>query len=327
MNTPAWKMKAISRTTPLANKKRKEVVIKKPLRENIVFVGSEMSYDLFWLKMMFISAAYRVAKDGELFRTADKTTLAYVDNGYVRPEKLTLDYLSSKHGCTIKKITRQADITTLLNENRDNCKLQDVAFFSHGVIGSISLNYSGGLAMDFNAAVMGQIRKDAFVNGGKIYSYACRTGISVNNYFAFNNDAEAKPENSLAQQMADHFNIEVHAFLRRTQYGSVLREKSQSASIASTLKEKRKANQNDSLIVNISSEHEALPHPGLANEGMDNWIRTSGPKGEGTDNYSLWRKMGGRALPVAADTPKGLSSHMRKYVPKAWAKAKKLTAQ
>lgn len=35
-----------------------------------------MNYDSFWLKMMFIAASYRVGKHGQLFRTADRNTLA-----------------------------------------------------------------------------------------------------------------------------------------------------------------------------------------------------------------------------------------------------------
>jgi hypothetical protein len=51
-------------------------------RENLVFVGSEMDYKIFWTKMMFVAAAwFECSKGGEL-RFADRTTVAYVDNGY-----------------------------------------------------------------------------------------------------------------------------------------------------------------------------------------------------------------------------------------------------
>ena len=40
-------------TSPVENTTRKEVFIKVPKTENIIFIGSENYYDSFWLKMMF----------------------------------------------------------------------------------------------------------------------------------------------------------------------------------------------------------------------------------------------------------------------------------
>lgn len=220
---------------------------------------------------------------------------------------------------TVKKISRQADIATVFNADRENYKLQDVAFFSHGVVGKISLNYDGGTDIDLDAGLLGRLQADAFIDGGRIYSYACRTGVSVEDYTrGFDDEGEAKPEGSLAQKMADHFKVDVHAYLRRTFYGSVLREKSQSDAIVSSLKAARERQGNDLLVVAISAEHEALPHPGLADSGSSGifGIGATGPIGEGTDNYALWRHGGGRMLPVAADTPKGLPAEMRVFKPK-----------
>ncbi|UOF17346.1 hypothetical protein IEQ11_12255 [Lysobacter capsici] len=324
MDTPNWKKEGDSQTSPLENKQRKEVEIKKPLRENVIFVGSEMNYDSFWLKMMFIAASYRIAKHNQLFRTADKTTLAYVDNGYVRFEKLTLDYLAQNHNCKIQKITKQADIATLLNEDRENHKLQDVAFFSHGIVGKISLNYDGATAIDFDEKLMKSVSSTAFTRDGRLFSYACRTGVSVEDWKrGFNNESEAAPQNSLAQKLADHFDIEVHAYLRRTFYGDVLRAKAQSAGIASTLKSTRDTRKDDTLIVDLPPEHEALPHPGLADNGSTGIFGyfERGAIGEGTDNYALWRKQGGRVFPTAADSPKGLPTDMRRFVSAKRAKA------
>ena len=123
----------------------------------------------------------------------------------------------------------------------------------------------------------------------------------------FKSEAEAHPENSLAQKMATYFDIEVHAFLRRSFYGDVIRTKAQSNAISSILKAARETQ--DGMIVDIPPEHEALPHPGLA----DSINPFSSPKREGTDNYALWRKGGGLSLPIAADSPAGLPKEMRVF--------------
>lgn len=303
---PKFKTVGTSSTSPTDNKKRKEVQVKVPKTENIMFIGSELHYDSFWLKMMFIAAAYAKVKD---LRFATKKTVAYVDNGYTRAEKLTLDSLRDKYGFEIVKIASSADVIALLNKDRDECKLQDVAFFSHGVVGRITLNYhEDENEIPFGLNNFTSVRKDAFMSSGRIYSYACRTGVAVEDYkLGFKAEADAKPEISLAQKMADYFDIEVHAFLRRSFYGNVLRAKSQSDFISSTLKTERATK--DGSIIDIPPDHEALPHPGLA----DGWNPASGPKREGTDNYALWRKGGGLALPVAADSPEGLPTEMRVF--------------
>jgi hypothetical protein len=284
-------------------------------RENVIFIGSEMSYDLFWLKMMFISAAY-VTSRGMGLRPADKNTVAYVDVGYTKLEKLTLDYLKDKAGFTIVKITNSRDIVNHFNtrpEMEEDGKkvkflLQDVVFFSHGLPGQINFNYKGESAIDLTTDNYSTIRKDVFVPDGCIYSYACRTGVSAW-WESFESDNDAGLENSLAQKMANHFKVQVHAFLTRSFYGNVLREPADSSTIAATLKEARKTQKGS--VIQIPPAHEALPHPGLADRGS--WFH--GPKQEGTNEYALWRKGGGIRLPSSHETPKGLSPGMHVFTP------------
>ena len=303
-----------STTSPVENTKRKEILIKVPKTENIIFIGAENYYDSFWLKMMFISAAYVMASKEQNFRPSTKKTIAYVDRGYTHAEKLTLDLLRDTKGFEIIKLASSNDIIDLLNRNRNEFKLQDVAFFSHGIINGIELNYWDDERISLNSKNCTKIDKNAFGVNGRLYSYACRTGISVNDD-SFDNETEAKPEFSLAQKLANHCGIPVHAFLRRSFYGNVLRDRSQSAIISATLKKERQDKEGQLIL--IPPDHEALPHPDLASEGIDfeNPLRR-GPKKEGTDNYALWRKGGGLSLPTAAENPTGLPSEMRIFEPK-----------
>lgn len=284
-------------------------------KENVIFVGSEMDYDSFWLKMMFIAAAYVTTRGGGGLRTADKNTIAYADFGYTKFEKLPLDYLREKAGFNIVKLTTSDDVVRYINGRSGVAKggvkekylLQDVAFFSHGLPGVIKLNYSSSPKVDFSGSQLSSTRRDVFVSDGRIYSYACRTGVSKYKE-SYSNDQEAGLEDSLAQKMANHFRVEVHAFLRRSFYGDVLREKSESLAISEALKEARKTQEGS--VIQIPPEHEALPHPGLDS----GWF--AGAKKEGTSEYALWRKAGGIRLPGSAQTPKGLSAGMHVFYPK-----------
>ena len=287
-------------------------------RENVIFIGSEMQYDSFWLKMMFMAAAHVTAHGNGGFRSADKNTIAYVNIGYTFYELLPLDYLRNTAGFNIVRLSSSRDITALINtrpqtvENGTNVTflLQDVAFFSHGVPNTIKLNYNGSPDINFSASELASARRDAFVPDGRIYSYACRTGVSRWNE-SFSRDGDAGLDISLAQLMANHFRVEVHAFLKRTFYGDVLRERSDSSRISSALRSAR-ATQEGSVI-QIPPDHEALPHPGLANRGSS--FFGTGPIGEGTNAYALWRKAGGIRLPSTGDTPSGLSSGMHRFTP------------
>lgn len=281
--------------------------------ENILFIGSEQHYDLFWLKMMFVGAAHFFANRN--MRKADQTVVAYVDSGYVRAEKLAIEGLAQGLDAEVIALDGAEKVSALLGRKRDEFHLLDVAIFSHGLVGSVDLDYNGPYGIRLKSGHFTKVRNDAFAPNGRLLSYACRTGIGESSHlkdkFGFKNDSEAKPEMSLAQAIANHFDIKVYAFLRRSFYGEVLRAKADSESIAALLRAGR-AGQEGSVI-QIPPEHEALPHLGLASSGADNWFYSYGPKGEGTNDYALWRKKGGRILPTAASTPTGLSSGQRVF--------------
>lgn len=313
----AKKKNALASLTPVSDKKRAEVRVKVPKTENIIFIGSEMYYDSFWLKMMFIGAAYPMAAK---MREVDRVVIAYVDEGYTHLEKLAIDQLAKQcetkarnQTVEVKKLTSSAAVTSLLNRDREDYKLLDVFFSSHGVIGAIDLSYSSRTTdVKLKKNSVSSVAATAFAPHGRLFSYACRSGVSVEDLkMGFKTEAAARPENSIAQTMADHFGIEVHAFLRRSFYGDVLRNKSESDAIVKSLVAGRQE-KGDDAVIGIPPEHEGLPHSGLA----DGWFG-SGPKREGTDNFALWRKKGGRALPTAADSPTGLGTDMRVFKPRS----------
>lgn len=259
--------------------------------ENIIVIGSEFKYKLsgFQLKLMFMSCGYAVAS-GTLvpsgWTAADKTTIGYVRRGYNRWELLNLDYLRDTLGIRIVSMTSVNNFTSLLRERGEvdsRHEIKNLALFCHGLPNYLSLNYSG-LGSNMNVYINHLIRlpEDIFAKDGKIFSYACRT--AMHNY---------------GQTLANHFQVQVRAFKRKTHYGSVIRERSRHETIAEQMAKARKGHEGERI--SLPPDHEAHPYPGLS-KGWRPFIKDGG-EAHGINDYALWRLNGARTLPVSGSTP------------------------
>jgi len=318
-----WREATIKKEVPPKTRTDAELQLDGPyLKENIIVIGSEQHYDSFWWKMMFLGPAFTMGDRDDYMRKADRKTILMADFGYTKWERLPIETLKGQRGFHVVKVNSAADVVTHFNSRSlkkqegayEKILIQDVSFFCHGFPGKLGLNYAGGPPeIDIDDREISKIEKDVFWPGGIIYSYACRTGTGSWKE-SFSNDAEAKPDESLAQMMAHHFGVDVWAFLTRTLFSELLRapgspaEGGESDHIVETLKTGRKTHEGQ--LIDLPPRHEALPHPGLG----DGW-GFSGPSKEGTDNYALWRKNGAIKMPYAADSPTGLSKSMRRFSP------------
>lgn len=280
--------------------------------ERLIIAGSEVHYDSeagFWWKMMFIAGACTQARQAT---SADVTNIILVNVEYT---PLEIDRLRACSNTNVILTTSKAAVLSHISDRPKKklpsgkievTKLLEVYFFSHGLPGYISLNLEGTPNMDLYASDFASTPSDVFAPGGFIKSYACRTGIlAPADVLIFNSLEEAHPELSLAQKLADHYSVPVHAFYRRSSYQQVIRVRADSDRIAEATNSGRtRAPWSSANIVDIPPEHEALPHEGLSespnwNPGNPGW----GGTWSGVNDYALWRKQGGRELPVAADTP------------------------
>lgn len=284
--------------------------------ENIIVLGSEQSYDLFWLKMMFFSPGFGLAQ-GVLsvprWTHADRTTVLYVPHGYSRSELLALEFLRTI-GIHLEAISSVSDLTTYLNTRTIDGEEYDILrllFICHGLPGKFALNYSGSPRVDLTTRNMTGINASSFCQHARIYSYACRTGV-WRAFENFSSLAQAEPENSLAQKMATHLGVPFHAFYTRTLFAECIRDPADSTTIAAACKSKRVGHEGS--ILNLNAEFDALPHAGQGTSS--GWSPfSSGQEKEGTSEYSLWRKAGGRNMPVAASSPTGLPGAMAVFTP------------
>ena len=321
--TDNWQRIGQSSTSPKSKTNRAVVSTRKPKTENIIFIGSEFEYNNFWLKNMFIAAAYPFIKNKSKFRECDKVTIAYVDYGYTRLEKLAIEGLKDEikftNNITFVALKTKSKVIELLNADRENYKIKDLAFFCHGLNGKITLNYSGRPNIDLTNSDINTIGNTNFLSSARASSYACRTGMSddltLRTQGSFNNISEANPDSSFAQLFANRHNIDFYAFHKRTLYSNILNPKDDAEKISEDLRNKRTINSDN--IISILENYEALLHAELGEsyKNMWGWI-PRGAVSEGTNGYSLWRKGGGLRIPVAANTPTGLPASMTKFSPK-----------
>ena len=259
-----------------------------PKTENIIVIGSENLYvrSGFWLKCMFLSCGFAVAQ-GRIpppgWQRADRTTILYVPDGYSRWQLLTLDFLRDNLGVNVVRCgSKAAVLNHLRNRMIDGKehKIRNLVFFSHGVTGAISLNYRMEPQIDLVEEDFIGLPSNLFVPDGRIYSYACQTA-----------------QNGFAQSLADHFNVPMQAYYRRSFYELCLRDPADSDRITVTLRAGRETQEGQKI--DIPPDHEAFPHPGLGG-GFGGWY---GASAEGTKDYALWRKAGAIALPITGSTP------------------------
>jgi hypothetical protein len=105
-------------------------------------------------------------------------------------------------------------------------RIQQMAFFAHGLVGSIEFGYETDKEDSYRLrdAQAKMLEPLAFDNDAVIYSYACRTGVGVSKGIAgfcedFEEGEDPHYERSLAQIIADHADVHVMAYPRRSNYG------------------------------------------------------------------------------------------------------------
>lgn len=155
--------------------------------------------------------------------TADyskQNILVVFQHGYTSNDISRINQYAKDLGARIVYVKTVAQFIEFLNARIEKGRLvKRLVFYSHGVIGSISLHYGGDDEQlgNFNNASVKQIKKSIFHHDAQVISYACRTGIGVDKD-SFKSSAEAKPEASLAQHMANQWKVTVKAFERRSLY-------------------------------------------------------------------------------------------------------------
>lgn len=99
-----------------------------------------------------------------------------------------------------------------------------------------------------------------------------------------------KIEINFSQLFANKHNINFYAFYKCTLYSNILNPKSDADKISEDLRNKRATNKDN--IISILENYEALSHADLGESYKNIWgLAPRGAVAEGTNGYSLWRKV------------------------------------
>jgi hypothetical protein len=282
-------------------------------RELCIVVGAENYNNSYGLKMMFFAPAVRdllAAKD-----QYDCYRLIYFADGYNAAE--ITQVIASLHDMdvTLVAVNSVDELLKELNLKTPVCKIQRLNIYAHGVPLAIRFNYHGSTdeACSFNIKHVSKIEKTIFSADASIWSYACRTGNAVPDDYSphiidhirhfegdfeidptFQSDSDAKPEESLAQMIADHTERPVYAWLTRTLYERIWDDQGDL--------QYRKG------FVDISH----LGIDGGWKRELKDWIPFS--ETDDKDDVVLWNKQGAKRGGLGGSTPENLSNKTKKFV-------------
>jgi hypothetical protein len=240
--------------------------------------------------------------------------LVVFQHGYTATDIQRINNYTYDLNARIVYVKTVEELTAFLN-NRIHKKraVKQLIFFSHGIIGKISLRYEGDeeSSGEFSSATVDKIKKDIFHYDAQLISYACRTGIGVNGE-SFKNSAEAQPENSLAQYMANKWLIEIRAFERRSLYAKTYGTNAEIKEARNAKKMIEEYNQKNNLYKQGKMKNKPQkPHNYDLLKSRFDSVTTRDKNADGDDGPIM--PLGAWHLPTSGATPTGLKNGLQVY--------------
>src|SRR6218665_1078282 len=210
--------------------------------ENIVVIGSEVHDKKPVNKLMFMAQAIRRV------RISSVQTVIYFKYGYSQNMVNEMEKALKKYKSNIK-IIAISNISELFNyinfgylKLGTDCrtqpdmygniyKIKSIYIYSHGMPSRITFMLDWDIYKKNNNIISSETAKSnelnlnnyskfnakSFSKDNEIWSFACRTGLSVDNDTEIERFTWGEKE-SLAQKLADKLGAKVHAFLKRSNY-------------------------------------------------------------------------------------------------------------
>lgn len=197
---------------------------KKPLTPELIAVAGSQHDKGSGNKMMFIGQAVRELAEFKRNKPALTRTLVVFTPSY-NPAMLSAARNSAKaYGAGFVEVTKAQELIDYLNRGKDRQQspIEHLSLFSHGVPHRIAFGYqlAGDFQMSLDVLSYDKISPLAFSSSARIDSYACRTGMGNRSEFPIEDGIQFFPQTneSLAQLLANHLQIKVRAFVRRSDY-------------------------------------------------------------------------------------------------------------
>jgi len=203
-------------------------------KETILIIGTEQHSANYGNKLMFPAQAVREVYSN--YKEEEYLTVMLFTDGYNKEQKKQIKDSVLEHNPKANHIEINAvsDLIKYLNEGEKELnrlepnskghivKIGLIKIFAHGLpsIFDFGLDGANQSSQRFNISDVVKLKKESFKDAD-IYSYACRTGnVSYDEIFNEDWSAKAKPEESLAQKLADYLGVKVYGYIKRSNYAS-----------------------------------------------------------------------------------------------------------
>ncbi|RRV06185.1 hypothetical protein EGJ27_16035 [Pseudomonas sp. v388] len=175
-------------------------------------------------KMMFIGQAVRQLKEYKREHPARPRTLIVFNSGYSEAMIDAARESADLYQAAFKTINTADELIGYINSGKDRQKHPVARFdlFSHGIPLHVSFGYQleEEATMSLGLHNYQQFSPAAFSPTAKITSFACRTGMGNPQDLEIEGGVQLNPQSeaSLAQKLANHLKVPVHAFVTRSDY-------------------------------------------------------------------------------------------------------------
>ena len=131
------------------------------------------------------------------------------------------DVVETRYGAKYRELDSIAHLLDFINLRISKKReIKQLVLFAHGLVGTIEFGYELGKADSYRMrdAQAQMLKPEAFDLSGKIYSYACRTGLGIHADVHVSEGEDPQYAKSLAQLIANTAQTPVWAFPRRSNY-------------------------------------------------------------------------------------------------------------
>ncbi|QQX57577.1 MULTISPECIES: PAAR domain-containing protein [Pseudomonas] len=199
-------------------------VPEEPLTPELIAVAGSQHDTRSGNQMMFIGQAVRELAEFKRSKPDMTRTLVVFAPSYSNAMLSAARGSADAYGAGVITVTNVKELIDYLNQGKDRKQspIEHLSLFSHGVPHRIAFGYqlSGDFQMSLDVLSYDKISPSAFSSSAQIDSYACRTGMGNRSDFPVEDGIQFFPQTneSLAQLLANHLRIKVHAFVRRSDY-------------------------------------------------------------------------------------------------------------
>lgn len=195
-----------------------------PLTPELIAVAGSQHDSGSGNKMMFIGQAVRELAEFKRGKPGFARTLVVFTPAYSSTMLNAARSSAEAYGADFIRVASVHELISYLNQGKDRQQspIEHLSLFSHGVPQQIAFGYElpEQSAMSLNVLNHEQVSALAFSRSAQIDSYACRTGMGNLSNYAVEGAVQFYPQTnqSLAQLLANHLQITVRAYIRRSDY-------------------------------------------------------------------------------------------------------------